>query len=61
MKVNQLILKRLHLPRVGLLLCSWLCLTAALPQPKNILFLGDSITAGYGLEPSQAYPALIQI
>jgi acyl-CoA thioesterase I len=30
------------------------------PQPKIILFLGDSITAGYGLDPSQAYPALIQ-
>jgi len=27
---------------------------------KIILFLGDSITAGYGLDPSQAYPALIQ-
>jgi acyl-CoA thioesterase-1 len=24
------------------------------------LFLGDSITAGYGLEPSQAFPALIE-
>ncbi len=24
------------------------------------MFLGDSITAGYGLEPAQAYPALIQ-
>jgi acyl-CoA thioesterase-1 len=35
-------------------------LTAAVPQPKLILFLGDSVTAGYGLEPSQAYPALIQ-
>jgi acyl-CoA thioesterase I len=30
------------------------------PQAKIILFLGDSITAGYGLDPSQAYPALIQ-
>ena len=60
MKATQLTLPRLHLRRVGLLLCSWLCLTAALPQPKNILFLGDSITAGYGLEPSQSYPALIQ-
>jgi acyl-CoA thioesterase I len=29
-------------------------------EPKTILFLGDSITAGYGLDPSQAYPALIQ-
>lgn len=28
--------------------------------PKNIVFLGDSITAGYGLSPEQAYPALIQ-
>jgi acyl-CoA thioesterase-1 len=37
-----------------------ICLTGAAMPPKNILFLGDSITAGYGLEPSQAYPALIQ-
>ena len=36
-------------------------LTGAAPQAKNILFLGDSITAGYGLEQSQAYPALIQV
>jgi acyl-CoA thioesterase-1 len=33
---------------------------AAAPQPKNILFLGDSITAGYGLELAQSYSALIQ-
>ena len=42
---------------------AWLALfhlTGAALAPKNILFLGDSITAGYGLEPSQAYPALIQ-
>lgn len=32
---------------------------AATPQ-KVILFVGDSITAGYGLEPEQAYPAIIQ-
>ena len=35
-------------------------LIGAVPAPKNILFLGDSITAGYGLEPGDAYPALIQ-
>jgi acyl-CoA thioesterase-1 len=29
-------------------------------EAKTILFLGDSITAGYGLDPSQAYPAIIQ-
>ncbi len=27
---------------------------------KTLLILGDSLTAGYGLEPSQAYPALLQ-
>jgi acyl-CoA thioesterase-1 len=48
---------------IGLLiLCSLSlsALTLATPRPKIILFLGDSITAGYGLDPSQAYPALIQ-
>ena len=37
-----------------------LALTAALPSGPVILFLGDSITAGYGLDPSAAFPALIQ-
>jgi acyl-CoA thioesterase-1 len=32
----------------------------ATPMPGVVLFLGDSITAGYGLDISQAYPALIQ-
>lgn len=27
---------------------------------KTILFFGNSLTAGYGVEPSEAYPALIQ-
>lgn len=27
---------------------------------KNILFFGDSLTAAYGLDPSVAYPAIIQ-
>jgi acyl-CoA thioesterase-1 len=27
---------------------------------KRIVFLGDSITAGYGLDPGEAYPALLQ-
>ena len=30
------------------------------PAVKRIVFLGDSLTAGYGLEEDQAYPALIQ-
>jgi acyl-CoA thioesterase-1 len=45
------------------LLCvffSVLGLAAAAPAPKIVLFLGNSITAGYGLDPSQAFPARIQ-
>jgi acyl-CoA thioesterase I len=29
-------------------------------EPVNILFFGDSITAGYGIDQDQAFPALIQ-
>ncbi|MFT2007581.1 arylesterase [Pontibacter sp. 13R65] len=29
-------------------------------RTKTILFFGNSLTAGYGLEPDQAFPALIQ-
>jgi acyl-CoA thioesterase-1 len=35
-------------------------LNAAAPAPKIVLFLGDSLTAGYGIEPAGAFPALIQ-
>ena len=37
--------------------------TAEAPAPKSqdaILFFGDSITAGYGVDPDEAYPALIE-
>jgi acyl-CoA thioesterase-1 len=30
------------------------------PGKKRIVILGDSITAGYGLDPQEAYPALLQ-
>jgi acyl-CoA thioesterase-1 len=37
---------------------------AAAPSPADgapvVLFVGDSLTAGYGLDPDQAFPALIQ-
>ncbi len=35
---------------------------AAAPEggTRTVLFLGTSLTAGYGLDPAQAYPALIQ-
>lgn len=39
-------------------------LMSPLPAPqdssKTILFLGDSLTAGYGIDESQAFPALIE-
>jgi acyl-CoA thioesterase-1 len=34
--------------------------TAVQKQVKTIVFFGNSLTAGYGLDPSQAFPALIQ-
>lgn len=39
-----------------------LCFTNSYSQEthKTILFFGDSITAGYGLETEQAFPAIIQ-
>lgn len=30
------------------------------PAPKVILFYGDSLTAGYGLSPDEAFPALVE-
>lgn len=30
------------------------------PKPKTILFFGDSLTAGYGLSPEEAFPALVE-
>lgn len=38
----------------------WVPVEAEEKSLTNILFFGDSLTAGYGLDPSQAYPALIQ-
>lgn len=35
-------------------------LFAASSDPKVILFFGDSLTAGYGLSPDQAFPALVE-
>ncbi|MGD0813166.1 MAG: arylesterase [Verrucomicrobiota bacterium] len=46
-----------------LLLLAALLLSASLPAaaaPKTILVLGDSLAAGYGVDPDQAWPALLQ-
>jgi len=32
----------------------------AVEETKTLLFFGDSLTAGYGVDPDDAYPALVQ-
>ncbi|MBI5423403.1 MAG: arylesterase [Opitutae bacterium] len=44
----------------AMLLAATLATTAASAATKTLLFYGDSITAGYGLDPGEAYPAIIQ-
>ena len=44
---------------ITLITAGFLVLTAAPPTKKNIIFFGDSLTAGYGVSPNQAFPALI--
>ncbi|MGE9290640.1 MAG: GDSL-type esterase/lipase family protein, partial [Puniceicoccales bacterium] len=34
--------------------------TSTATAESRIVFLGDSLTAGYGLDPDQAYPALLE-
>ena len=46
--------------RIILWVTALLPLCAAAPTAQTVLFLGDSITAGYGLDSPQAYPDLIQ-
>lgn len=48
------------------MLCFWSIVTLATSfsainaEPMRIIFLGDSLTAGYGINPDRAYPALIE-
>lgn len=49
--------------RVGrrlLLLVALAAAAVAAAAERTIVFYGDSLTAGYGLDPDEAYPALIQ-
>jgi acyl-CoA thioesterase I len=43
-----------------LLIISFVMLFQAATPPKTILFFGDSLTAGYGLSPAEAFPALVE-
>jgi acyl-CoA thioesterase I len=44
----------------GTLLIVFILFFQGAPQPKSMLFFGDSLTAGYGLSPEEAFPALIE-
>lgn len=57
--------------RLGLALLAAMLLTPALftsaneaapksAAPRNVVVLGDSLAAGYGLDPSESFPALLQ-
>ena len=41
-------------------LCFGLGVTSALAKTPTVLVLGDSLSAGYGLQRSAAYPALLR-
>ena len=52
--------------KVGIALLSFILImnvgnTNSMQQPKSILFFGNSLTAGYGLDPDLAFPNLIQL
>lgn len=42
------------------ILALWLATGLGAAELKTIVFFGDSITAGYGVDPDEAYPAVIQ-
>lgn len=44
----------------NLLFIAALLLIQTTNSPKNVLFFGDSLTAGYGLSTEEAFPALVE-
>lgn len=38
----------------------WLAAALGAAETRTMIFFGDSLTAGYGVDPDEAYPALIQ-
>jgi acyl-CoA thioesterase-1 len=44
----------------NLLIISLVLLIQASEAPKVILFFGDSLTAGYGLSPEEAFPSVVE-
>jgi len=52
--------KRIGIIKVAIFLCGLTLSADAFAQEKQILIFGDSITAGFGLEEQNAFPAFIQ-
>jgi len=52
--------KRSGILKVAIFLCGLMLSADAFAQEKQILIFGDSITAGFGLEEQNAFPAFIQ-
>ena len=52
--------KRIGILKVAIFLCGLMLSVDASAQQKQILIFGDSITAGFGLEEENAFPAFIQ-
>jgi acyl-CoA thioesterase-1 len=44
----------------AVILCLCLAAGASAAETRTLVFFGDSLTAGYGVDPEDAYPALIQ-
>lgn len=61
LKKSELTPKRKSQSWRAVILALWLVTgLAAAEQPRTLIFFGDSLTAGYGVDPDEAYPALIQ-
>ncbi|MCP5488044.1 MAG: arylesterase [Verrucomicrobia bacterium] len=45
---------------IGMIAMVSLTISLSAGEPTRVVFLGDSLTAGYGLTPDQAYPALLE-
>ena len=62
MRVNKTELNPKRKSQTGwmVILALWLVTSLGAAETKTIVFFGDSITAGYGVDPDEAYPAVIQ-
>ena len=64
MDLNKIELPAKRKSQTGRILLLLVCVFAGVrlvaAESKTVIFFGDSLTAGYGLDPDEAFPALIQ-